>query len=87
MWVNVVELGAQFAPGGMLEVAPLFFFAGLRRRGRRQGGRHRLHPDQDRWLTDILSRIADHKINRINELLPWAWAEARAEAASTLTAC
>jgi transposase len=27
--------------------------------------------DPQAWLTDILSRIADHKINRINELLPW----------------
>ncbi len=23
------------------------------------------------WLTDVFSRIADHKINRIDELLPW----------------
>jgi len=23
------------------------------------------------WLTDVLSRIADYKINRIDELLPW----------------
>jgi len=23
------------------------------------------------WLSDVLARIADHKINRIDELLPW----------------
>jgi len=27
--------------------------------------------DPQAWLTNILSRIADHKINRIDELLPW----------------
>jgi len=27
--------------------------------------------DPQVWLTDVLSRIADHKINRIDELLPW----------------
>lgn len=32
--------------------------------------------DPQAWLTDILSRIADHKINRIDELLPWKFAPA-----------
>jgi transposase len=27
--------------------------------------------DPQAWLTDVLSRIADQKINRIGELLPW----------------
>ena len=27
--------------------------------------------DPQAWLTDVLNRIADHKINRIDELLPW----------------
>ena len=27
--------------------------------------------DPQVWLTDVLSHIADHKINRIDELLPW----------------
>jgi transposase len=31
--------------------------------------------DPQAWLTDVLSRIADHKINRIDELLPWRHAQ------------
>ena len=27
--------------------------------------------DPQAWLTDTLPRIADHKINRIDELMPW----------------
>ena len=27
--------------------------------------------DPQAWLTDVLARTADHKINRIDELLPW----------------
>jgi transposase len=39
--------------------------------------------DPQAWLTDILGRIAEHKINKIDELLPWTWAATRAAAAST----
>jgi hypothetical protein len=34
--------------------------------------------DPQAWLTDVLGRIADHKITRINELLPWRYAAAAA---------
>ena len=34
--------------------------------------------DPHAWLTHVLSRIADHKINRLDELLPWNWREAAA---------
>jgi hypothetical protein len=31
--------------------------------------------DPQAWLTDTLARIADHKINRINQLLPWRYVQ------------
>ena len=34
--------------------------------------------DPQAWLTDTLGRIADHKITRIDELLPWRYAEVSA---------
>ena len=30
------------------------------------------------WLTDVLGRIADHKITRLDELMPWSYAAAAA---------
>ncbi len=30
--------------------------------------------DPQAWLTDVLGRIADHKITRIDELMPWSYA-------------
>ena len=29
--------------------------------------------DPEAYLADILARIGDHKINRLDELLPWNW--------------
>jgi len=31
--------------------------------------------DPQAWLTNTLARIADHKITRIDELLPWHYAQ------------
>jgi transposase len=31
--------------------------------------------DPQAWLTDVLGRIADHKINRIDDLLPWRYTD------------
>ena len=29
--------------------------------------------DPAAWLTWVLTHVADHKINRIHELMPWNW--------------
>jgi hypothetical protein len=31
--------------------------------------------DPQAWLTETLARIADHKITRLDELLPWRYAQ------------
>ncbi len=33
--------------------------------------------DPQAWLADVLTRIADHKINLIDELLPWRFAQSK----------
>lgn len=30
--------------------------------------------DSQAWLTDVLSRIADHKITKLEDLVPWRYA-------------
>jgi hypothetical protein len=35
--------------------------------------------DSQAWLTDVLGRIADHKITKLDELLPWRFAQTRAQ--------
>jgi len=29
--------------------------------------------DPQAWLADVLARIADHPLRRLDELLPWHW--------------
>ena len=36
--------------------------------------------DPQAWLADVLARIADHLARRLDDLLPWHWAAARASA-------
>ena len=31
--------------------------------------------DPQAWLTDLFTRITDHKITRPNELMPWVYAQ------------
>ena len=33
--------------------------------------------DAQRWLADVLARIADHPAKRVSELLPWNWKAAQ----------
>jgi transposase len=55
-------------------------FAGSKRRGKLTAIAYTLIEtaklngvDPQAWLTDVLTRIADHKIDRIDELLPWRY--------------
>jgi len=57
-----------------------WLFAGSDRGGQRAAAMYSLittakmnDVDPQAWLADVLSRIADHPAQRIDELLPWNW--------------
>jgi transposase len=57
-----------------------WLFAGSDRGGQRAAAMYSIivtakmnDVDPQAWLTDVLTRIAEHPIHRIDELLPWNW--------------
>jgi transposase len=66
-----------------------WLFAGSDRGGQRAAKMYSLivtarmnDVDPQAWLADVLARIAEHPIHRLDELLPWNWKSARLRAES-----
>jgi transposase len=38
--------------------------------------------DPQAWLADVLARIVDHPVHKLDELLPWSWQHCRQAAAA-----
>lgn len=70
-----------------------YLFAGSDAGGRRAAALYTLTEtarlndiDPEAWLTDVIGRINDHPINRLDELFPWNWKPHAQTAASSRAA-
>jgi hypothetical protein len=64
-----------------------WLFAGSDRGGQRAAAMYSLIVtakmngiDPQAWLADVLARIAEHPAARLDDLLPWSWMAAKADA-------
>jgi hypothetical protein len=65
-----------------------WLFAGSERGGDRAAAMYTLirtaklnYVDPQAWLADVLARIADQPVSKLDELLPWNWRKASMAAA------
>ena len=77
---NAAEAGAARDRSGQKS----WLFAGSDRGGARAAAMYSLivtakmnDVDPQAWLADVLARIADHPVHRLDELMPWNWAAER----------
>jgi hypothetical protein len=79
---------AERALRGIAQARKSWLFAGSDRGGQRAAVMYSLiitakmnDIDPQAWLSDVLARIADHPVSKLDELLPWHW-KAKSSAAT-----
>lgn len=77
---NAAERALRCVPLGR----KAWLFCGSDRGGQRAAVLHTMtqtarlnNVDPQAWLADVLSRIAEHSVRQLDQLLPWNWQPAR----------